>query len=727
MTKVIYRLSFLLLFLACASTLTFTDEGMWLLTQLDKLPWADMQQHGLRLSPKQIYSEDSASLKDAIVLLGGGTSSFVSADGLVLTNHHVAFSAIQSVSSTQDDYLKDGFLAKTREEELSIPTYTAQIVTSMRDVTSEILGAVSDTMSAAGRGSAITAKSRAVEKAAKEGSDLDFRVSEMYNGVKYVLFGYTVLRDIRLVYAPPTAIGNYGGEVDNWYWPRHTGDFSFMRVYVGPDGKPAKYSKQNIPYRPKMFLPISIAGFKEGDFAMIMGFPGRTFRYRTVPEIELARDETLPLTMELYKKRMDIIEAAGKKDRAIEIKYASKWRGLANTFKNYEGTLEGLGRSHVIALRQEQEKQFQDFLHSRPELQQQYGNVLQDISTVYQDLKTFNRKQVVLGQVLSGSAVVPLAVRFKDLAGSFVKDSASGEMKPPEATVNSLKESIPAIFKDIDINVEKELLSAMILKAADLPSGQHIAKVRQIVGDKTGESRERAVTEFVDDLLKDSKLNNKEDALKLLSKSANDIRDDALVKFVVALDPDNSDVQAKSAAYTAKINVARMKLMQATMAWKGPDIYPDATRTLRFTYGKIESYDPRDAVHYSYVTKLGGVIEKETGEEPFIVPPKLKEEYEKKDFGRYADPALGDVPVAFLADLDITGGNSGSPVINGNGELIGIAFDGNWEAVVGDYYFQESLNRSINVDARYVLFVLDKFSGAENVMKELVVKGASTD
>ena len=716
------RFCVLFLCLFALSSPTFTDEGMWLLTQLNKLPWADMQKHGLKLSPGQIYSEDSTSLKDAIVLFGGGTSSFVSAEGLVLTNHHVAFAAIQSVSSTQDDLLKNGYLAKTKADELSIPSYTAQIVASMKDVTSEVLSAVSDTMSAATRITAIQTKSQSISKAAKGTSDIDYRVSEMYNGVKYVMFGYTTLRDIRLVYAPPTAIGNFGGEVDNWYWPRHTGDFSIMRVYVAPDGKPAKYSKDNVPYKPKAFLPISVAGFKEGDFAMIMGFPGRTFRYRTTPEVELSRNESLPLTMELFKKRMDIITAAGKKDRAIEIKYASKWRGIANTYKNYEGTLEGMVRSHILDERKDDEQQFTAFLKSKPDLEKKYGTVLSDIAKTYEDLKSFNMKQIDLGQILSGASTMGLASRFKDYANSFVKDSASGDMKPTESGISTLKEAITATYKDVDIEVEKELLSAMVLKSADLPAGQRIAAVQDVVGSKTGEDRDRAVKEFVGNLYKDSKLKSADEAMKLLTKSASDVRDDKFVKFAIALDQDNIRLQTPVASFNAKIAILRAKLLEARMEWKGPDIYPDANRTLRFTYGKVESYNPRDAVHYDYLTKLGGLMEKETGEDPFVVPAKLREEYEKKDFGRYADPAIGDVPVAFLADLDITGGNSGSPVINGKGELIGIAFDGNWEAVVGDYLFQEPLNRSINVDARYVLFVLDKFSGAKNVLDELVVK-----
>lgn len=703
------------------SASTFPDEGMWMLTQLDKLPWAKMQQHGLALTPQQIYNQNGTSLTDAIVLLGGGTSSFVSPEGLILTNHHVAFGAIQSVTSVQDDYLKNGFLAKTREEEISVPAYTAQIVVGIKDVTGEIMSAVSDTMSPDNRIKAIQTKARDVEKAAKGTSDNECRIAEMYNGLKYVLSTYEVLRDVRLVYAPPTAIGNYGGEVDNWYWPRHTGDFSFMRAYVGPDGKAAKYAKQNVPYKPRTYLPISVSGFKEGSFAMIMGFPGRTFRYRTSSEIQVAKDETLPLTMDLFRTRMEIIESAGKKDRAIEIMYANKWRGLANTFKNYQGTLEGMKRSNILQKRSDREKDFLQFLSSKPELQNKYGSILTDLASLHGELKSFNRKQIMLNQLMGASDVLQMARRFRDYANSFTKDS-TGAVKPSEVAVKDLKDVIGRTFKDFDLAVDKEILSALILKAADLPYDQHIDVVQRIVGLRTGEQREKEAKEFVDDLFKHTKFSSPSDCEKLLTKSAEDIKDDDFIKFLNDVDKDNLPLLSKATTVNAKIGRLRGRLMEAWTAWKGTDIYPDANRTLRLTYGEIKSYDPRDAVHYNYLTTLGGVMQKETGDDPFIVPPRLRELWEKKDFGRYADPAAGDVPVAFLADLDITGGNSGSPVINGKGELIGLAFDGNWEAVVGDYLFQEPLNRTISVDARYVLFITDKFSNAQNVLNELNIK-----
>ena len=721
MKQKIYQLIASLLILLLFSALTLPDEGMWMMNQLTKLDWGKMQKTGLTLTPEQIYNPNGPSLKDAIVLLGGGTSSFISAEGLILTNHHVAYGAIQSISSVEEDRLKDGFYARTKEEEISIPSYSAQIVVSQKDVTDEILNSVSDTMNEETRSKAIQDKIREIEKREKGDTHYECRVSEFYNGVKYHLFTYEVFRDVRLVYAPPTAIGNYGGEVDNWFWPRHTGDFSLMRVYAAPDGKPARYAKENVPYKPKVYLPISMQGFKEGSFAMILGFPGRTFRYRTSPEVQLARDETLPLSISLVKTRMDIIEEGWKDNRAVEIAYASRWRGMANVYKNMLGTLEGMRRSDIMKVRNESDKQLQEFIDSRPDLKTKYGNVLADINSLYDEIKKYNRKQITLGQLGSVNDMINLANRFRNYANSFAKDS-TGKMRPPTSMRDNLRDAIPNIFKSVNFDIDRKLLAAMILKASELPDDQQIETVRKLIGNRTGTKKEEYVKKFVNDLYEDSKITTPEGCNKLLNKDQDYILDDPFVEFVSKIQDDNNTIMPKIQSFNRKISRLRTLLLEAIMEWKGTDIYPDANRTLRFTYGTVKPYKPRDAVQYDYVTSLTGVIEKETGEDPFIVPPKLRQLWETKDFGKYVDPQINDVPVAFIGNLDITGGNSGSPVLNGNGEVIGLAFDGNWEAVVGDYLFQEHLNRTISVDARYILFILDKYSNAQSILNELDIK-----
>lgn len=706
--------------LALFSAFTFPDEGEWLLTQIPKLHLEKFRKAGLQLTPKQIYTPNEVSLTSAVVLLPGGTGSFVSNDGLIITNHHIAFGGIQALSSVQDDYLKNGFAAAKHDDELSCPTYFAQVVTNIQDVTSAVLSAVNDTMSAESRTKAIQKKVSEIQDSLKAKSDTlstDFQISEMYNGLQYLLFTFDVLRDIRLVYAPPGDIGVYGGETDNWMWPRHTGDFAFLRAYVSPDGKHVKYAKENVPYHPKKFLPMSTHPLKEGSFAMIMGFPGRTYRYRTASEIKLAKEETLPMTIDWYKKRMDIIDAAGAKDRAVEIQYASKVRGIANTEKNYVGTLEGMQRSDLIKLREDDEAAFHKYIDTKEELESKYESTLSDIAAAQLDLKSFNKKQFYLGQFAFSIDMLRLASAFNTYADSFKKDS-TGAMKPSGRSPLMM---VTSLFKDMSISVDKAELVALLETAADLPSTQEIAAVKEVAGDKTGDAREKAIRDFVDSLYASTKLGTPDGAKQLIDALPEVIKADPFVQFAAKINADRTALQPRTTKYNAEITRLRAEWVKARMAWKGNDLYPDANRSIRFTYGTVKSYDPRDAVHYDYMTSLTGVIQKETGEGDFIVPQKLHQLWEKKDFGKYTDPRIKDIPVAFTANLDITGGNSGSPVINGKGELIGVAFDGNWEAVVGDYYFQEPLNRTISVDTRYVLFILDKFSNAQNILKELVV------
>lgn len=700
----------------------WADEGMWLLDSVNKLPLDEMKKYGLELRPDQIYNPRGTSLKDAIILLGGGTASFISPEGLILTNHHIAFGSIQALSSVQDDYLKNGFWAKTKTEELST-SLTAQIVREIRDVTPEMLSAIQDSMTAERRTKAIQARMLEVEKNAKGTTDFSCRVSETFNGLKYYLYVYEPISDIRLVYAPPSSIGNFGGEVDNWIWPRHTGDFSIMRAYVAPDGKAAKYSKDNVPYRPKVFLPISSRGFAEGSFALIMGFPGRTFRYREAAAVQLACEVTLPATIDLYKTRIDIIDAAGKAERAIQLKYASKVRGIANTYKNYLGVLEGMRRADLLTRKREEEREFASHIDSHPGLVMKYGTVLNDLEKANADMRTVNRQTIFMMNLSTGVDLYRIASRFRTFASSFKTDSTGQPLSPSEKESTALKEFIKTTFKNFDLGVEKNLFAALLLKGADYPADQQLAVFHDLFSEKAGTDREAAVREYVDRLYSDTKLATPDGCEALMAEGAESILEDAFVSLVTEIDREQAPITAKVSAITATLNALRQKYVEAWIEWKnGKLIYPDANRTIRLTYGQVKSFSPRDGVLYNYETTLGGVIEKERAEDPFVVPAKLKELWQAKNFGRYSDPKIGDVPVAFISNLDITGGNSGSPVINGRGELIGCAFDGNWESVVGDYYFQEPLNRTISVDARYVLFVLDKFSGAENILRELVVK-----
>ncbi len=713
---------------ASLSFMTFTqassnlDEGMWLLDDINRLPLTEMRKNGWELTADQIYNSDKASIKDAIVLLGGGTASFVSNKGLILTNHHVAYGAIVSVSSVMEDRLKDGFSAQNYDEELPIENMTAQVLISMREITNEVLETVSGITSADDRQKAITAKLREIEKTEKGITEYECRATDLYNGVKYYVYTFQVMKDVRLVYAPPNSIGNYGGEVDNWMWPRHTGDFSFMRAYVSPEGKSAKYSKDNVPFQPKHFLPFSIGGFDEGTFMMIIGFPGRTFRYRTAADIELAQDETLPLTVDVFKTRIDIINKWSAKDRADELKYANRVRGLENTYKNFIGTLEGMKRINLVKKKQTDENEFINFISRDTQLMQKYGNVLAEMKEAIIELKTYNKKRLLMTNIQASSDLLRIANRFLQFVNNPPKDSSGKVIARTDADYAPVKTFIESAYKNFVLQIEKEQLFAMLLKAADLPAAQQLNAVKNIVKSKTGDKRNKAIQSFVDEIYTDTDLLNKESAQKLLMKKDSKILDDDFVEFASMLDKDDREIKDKYARYESRINNLRALLMEGYIAWKGGAAYPDANRTIRFTYGTVKTLAPRDATVYNYITTLTGVMEKESDKEPFDVAPKLRTLWTEKDFGPYIDKRMNDVPVAFLADLDITGGNSGSPIINGKGELTGCAFDGNWESIVGDYYFEDRLNRVISVDSRYILFILDKFSNAKNILNELVIK-----
>lgn len=713
--------------LCCALAGMFTlsvsraDEGMWTLDALQKLPLQQMRECGLTLTPEQIYSETKPSLKDAVVMITSGTASFVSPDGLLLTNHHVAFAGIQSLSSVESDYLKDGFHAKTRAEELST-SYTADVIAAMRDITAEVRAAVHDSMSSPDRLRAIRSKKLEIEEALPDTGGYGHAIVDMYGGARHYLLITRKLLDVRLVFAPPSAIGNFGGENDNWVWPRHTGDFTLMRAYVGPDGRPAPYSKENIPYKPTVFLPLSTRGIREGSFAMIMGFPGKTYRHYEASAVEHALSETLPTTIELYKARIDAIEEGTKRNRAVAIQYASKLRRIANAYKKSVGILEGMRRSNIITAKHADEHAFSVFAASSPLRAQRYGSLLGDLKRETEKLQNLARKNLVFNNLTSGVELLRIARRLTTYLQSLPEDSLGHPLPPTEREIAPMRAFLLTTFRDLDKSIDQGILTALLLKALALPAEHQLNLCREIADGAVGIDAQQRVRRFVDQLYRDTELASRESCERLLSDDREEIEDDPFVGFSRRLSEEEAPVERAVSQSNGRLAELRGQLMEGLFEWQGGDsLYPDANRTLRFTHGEVKSLSPRDAVTYSYVTSLTGMLEKETGQDPFVVPPQLKELWNRKDFGRYADSHLGDIPVSFITNLDITGGNSGSPVINGQGEVIGCAFDSNWEGVSGDYRYQERYARVISVDARYILFILDKFSGAQNILKELVI------
>lgn len=720
--------SLLIFALAIAPFASFADEGMWLPDSLDKLPLSQMKKRGFELKPEDVYSTTKASLKDAIVQISiGGTGSFVSPEGLILTNHHVAFAAITRASSTEKDYINNGFLAKSRTEEIPAQGYTVSILQDYKDVTAEVNSVAKPEMSPDERDKAMTAKRAEIQKAAMEGRDKDgirTQVVEATSGLQYFLYTYLTLRDVRLVYAPPKSIGYFGGDPDNFEWPRHAGDFTFLRAYVGADGKPASFSKDNVPFKPKKFLPINATGIKEGDFAMVMGHPGATYRYRESYSLEFRQNIQLPDQIQTLKKQIETLTTLGEKNPALKIRLADQIFSLSNSLKAFEGAVVGLKKLNLVERRRAEEEALKKWLDANPSAKAKHGDVLPQIEELYRDLSSFSSKQSVLTNLL-GSGDLVNALEFAYLR-ALDKEKPAAERTPQlsDSFLPQVTNQLSNGWKEREADSEAKLLATALEGVAELPDNQKFAYVENLFAGKSGKARSEAEREFAQNAIASSKFKSFDEVKNLLSASAADIRaiDDPLVKLVVAAADENAPFAKRVAKFNSEIVRLRPKYVAAMLEMKKTPYYPDANFTLRFTYGEVKGYKPRDAVTYDYQTSLSGVLEKDTGVDPFAVPQALKDLAKKKDFGNYVDSRLNDVPVNFLTTTDITGGNSGSPMMNGKGEITGLVFDGNYEGLAGDYAYDINLNRTLAVDIRYVLFLTEKMGGAGYLFNEMQIK-----
>jgi hypothetical protein len=710
---------------------SLADEGMWLPDTLGKLPLGEMKKRGFELKPEDVYSLTKPSLKDAVVQISiGGTGSFVSPDGLIVTNHHVAFAAVTRASTTEKDYINSGFLAKSRVEEIPAQGYTISITQDYKDVTAEVLAAVKPEMSPEERQRAIAAKQREMGKAAsREKEGIRVQVVEASGGYQYFQYTYLTLRDVRLVFAPPKAIGYFGGDPDNFEWPRHCGDFAFLRAYVGPDGAPANYNKDNVPFKPKKFLPINANGIKEGDFAFVMGYPGSTFRTRESYSVEYRQNIQLSDQISMLRRRIDVLTKLGEKDPALKIKYADDIFGLSNTLKAFEGAVEGLKRMGLVPRKRAEEAEMQKWLDANPTQKAKYGDVLPQLAALYRDLTAISAKQNALNAVLnSGDLIEALQFAYERALN---RELPTNERSPQfsDQLLPQVTQQLSSGWEEREAESEARLLAAALPQLSDLPADQKAPAIEKLFDNKTGKERRAAEAEFARKSIEESKFKSFEEIKKLLNLSAADLRatDDLALKLVIAAVDANAPLSKKQTEILSSVTKVRPNYVAAMQEFRratnrGLPYYPDANFTLRFTYGDIRGYKPREAVTYDYQTSLTGVIAKDTGVEPFNVPEKLKELYKKKDYNGYVDPRLNDVPVDFLLTTDITGGNSGSPVMNGRGEIIGLAFDGNYEGLGGDYAYDITTNRTIAVDIRYVLFLTEKFSGANYLFNEMQIK-----
>ncbi|MBC8031669.1 MAG: S46 family peptidase [Pyrinomonadaceae bacterium] len=705
----------------------FGDEGMLMPDKIAQLSWDKLKRRGLKIPFTDIYNPAGVSLKDAVVIVGGGTGEFVSAEGLLLTNHHVAFDALVAASSQANDYGTHGFTAKARAEEMPARGYTVTITQDLKDVTGEILSGISETTSPADRVRVIQTKIREmVIGGANEAEGISVSVLPMNEGLTYYKFTYQELSDVRIVYAPPKSIGYFGGDPDNFEWPRHCGDFAFMRAYVGADGKPADYSTANVPYKPKKFLALSMGGIKEGDFAMVMGYPGSTRRYRESYSVAYNQDIAMPFSIDIYDRQIEALEDAGKKDAALRIKLQSTIFSLSNELKNLRGSVTAMRRANIVERKRAEEAAFTTWVNADPARKAKYGEVLPALDKAYQALTPTAPHDLLVPQLLNSSDLVAIASFAGRVAAE--KEKPEGERNPAlgERGVSRVRAQIPGILAGRTLTLERDLLTYLLRRADELPANQKIEAVEKRFGHLKDEARSRAEEDFAREIV-DSKRYSSADTLSaLLDLSIAQQRDlrEPLLEFAAELSAEAARAQPRQQLFNATVARWRPLLVQAMSEMRGVKPYPDANRTLRFTYGEVKGYLPHDAAVYLPFTTLTGVVDKDTGREPFDVPEKLKQLYRARDFGPYAMNGGADVPVDFLSTTDIIGGNSGSPIMNGRGEQVGIVFDGNYEGLGNDFFYNEPKGRTISVDIRYVLFLLDKFAGAGYLLKEMDIRNA---
>ena len=692
------------------SAMAFAGEGMWI-PMLLQYNEKEMQEMGMRITADDIYSINHSSLKDAIVLFGGGcTGEIVSDYGLLLTNHHCGYDYIQQHSSVEHDYLTDGFWAMDRSQELPCPGLTVIFLREMRDVTAQVLNEVTSEMTEAKRQATISENIKKIIAEVEKETKYKASVKPFFLGNEYYLLLNEEYTDVRLVGCPPSNIGKFGGDTDNWVWPRHTGDFSVFRVYAGKDGHPADYSADNVPYKPAKHLEISLKGADEGDFAFVFGYPARTSEY--LPAIAVNQEANVidPIAVDLRGKILDIYNTYQEKDKKVRIQYASKHAGLGNGWKKWMGVTEGINHFHGVEKKQAYEKDFMEWCNASRQ-RYPYIGLLNAFEKKYQELEPYR----VAYTYLSNAG---LNIELIDFAGSFGRLSRVTKETPQEDIddmVASLKNATKAFFKDyhqpIDEEVAKSMLTEYLKQPADFRPGflNEIKDVDSYVNELFSKSmfvNEEKVNEFLDGF--------KASKAKKLQK------DLALKAYQSMIEFYRNDVNPKMAPINKAIDSLQRIYMKGQMVMEPEKRFsPDANFTLRVTYGKVEGFKPQDGKTFRHFTTLDGIMEKENPDiYDYVVEPKLKELYNNKDYGRYADKD-GTMHVAFTASVHTTGGNSGSPILNADGRLLGLNFDRCWEGTMSDLVYDPNICRNISVDIRYVLFIIDKFAGAKNLIAEM--------
>jgi hypothetical protein len=706
-----------------AASGAFAVEGKWTPEQVLEHDPKWLRELGLEIPPQKLWTRDGAGLLEAAVRIEGCSAGFISSQGLLITNHHCAFSILQQHSTPERDLITRGFLARTPAEELPGSGVHATLPHRMTDVTREVEAAVPAGADDLARFRAIERKQKEMVAACEKAEHHRCQVAAFDGGLRYVLVDSLELPDVRLVYAPPRAVGDYGGEIDNWSWPRHVGDFALLRVYAGPDGQPAPKGDANAPYRPRHFFPVAPRGIEPDGFVMVAGYPGLTFRSFTEAEMRERAELFYPRRADLYRVWIDMMEAASKKGDAARIALADRIKGLANNEKSSRGQVAGIRRGHILEKKTASEKEILAWAAKRPEQKEGVAAHGELARLIAQRRGTWDR-DFLLAQMKSGPKPLDLALTLARWAGEKAKPDLEREPDYQERNRERLGERLERDQKRLDAPTEAALLADVLARFAALPEGSRVPAVESVLG---GARDREAVRTRADGLLAHTKVTDLAERKRMFEESEEQLRArrDPLLGLAFALDRELRDLKERDDRFQGAVSRLRPRWQRAVIAHAGRPLAPDANGTLRVTFAHVKGYAPRDGVWMAPRTTVGGVVEKNTGEEPFAAPSELLAAAPQAPASRWADPRLKDVPVDFLADADTTGGSSGSPVVNGRGELVGVNFDRVWENVANDFGYNPDVARSISVDVRYMLWLMETLHGeaAGPLLREMGVGG----
>lgn len=689
------------------------EEGMFPLSEMKNI---NLQQIGLKMAPQDLYNPNGTSLIDAIVRVGGCTGSFVSNDGLIVTNHHCAFGFVTAISTPQHNYMKEGFLANTKGEERLAQGLVCKITASYEDVSEKVLAGTQNIADPNQRLQLIGNNIRKVTADEnKANPDLQCEISEMFTGRTYVLFRYKLLKDVRLVYVPARSIGEYGGELDNWVWPRHSGDFSFLRAYVAPDGSAAEYSEKNVPYKPAKFLKVNPKGVKENDFVFVLGYPGRTYRHQPAKFFQYHEEFYLKYISEIYDWQINKMAEMSKGNDSLEIRYAGRMKSLANTAKNFKGKLQGFKRASLTKQKFEDEKQLEQFI-AADALRNKYSDVIPRINALYGEIIAnaprnlwYDFVYTAVPSMQFAATIDNYADAYNELPNDSAKDAFILRQKP------RMEQMLSRYMSSYDKPLELAALEHMFEQAQQLDMNNRIKSVDVLIAKKTDFKK------YTADLFKKSIFSSPEKVKALYEKDIKKLfaLKDPMKTLASSLNEEMNPEDEKDRKRESELNLLMAKYVDAKSIWKQRQFIPDANGTLRFTYGFVKGYSPNDGEYNKPFTTLTGVVQKESAEYELLAV--IKELHKARDYGSFMHPDLNDLPVNILYNLDTTGGNSGSPVLNADGELIGVNFDRAYTATINDYAWNETYSRSVGVDIRYVLWVLQKVAKADNLLQEMNV------